>query len=114
VSQNSIVGAPRSVRRDVDRRHQLVERAALTAAFVGWYIGHRLPHHDTDGIKSLVSISIAVIATVSALSLGLLLSTANSTFNTRANDVTRLSADIIRLDRLHASDSDFLAGLIGS
>jgi hypothetical protein len=72
----------------------------LLGSFAGWIAGQRLPHHVTDEIKGLVTISMAVVATVSALSLGLLLSTANTAFTTRSNDVTRLSADIIRLDRL--------------
>jgi hypothetical protein len=74
--------------------------AVLAGAFVGWIAGHRLPHHVTDEIKGLVTVSTAVVATVSALVLGLLLSTANTAFTARANDVTRISAEIIRLDRM--------------
>jgi hypothetical protein len=72
----------------------------LVGAFAGWLLGERLPHHVTDETKTLVSVSIVVVATVSALSLGLLLSTANTSFTGRNGEVTRLSADIIRLDRM--------------
>jgi hypothetical protein len=72
----------------------------LLGALAGWIAGHFLPHQVTEEIKNLVTISTAVVATVSALSLGLLLSTANTAFTARGNEVTRLSADIIRLDRM--------------
>jgi hypothetical protein len=72
----------------------------LFGALAGWIAGHFLPHHVTEEIKNLVTISTAVVATVSALSLGLLLSSANTAFTARGNEVTRISADIIRLDRM--------------
>ncbi len=78
-------------------------------AFVGWIVGQRLPHQVTDEIKGLVTISTAVVATVSALSLGLLLSTANTAFTARGNNVTQISAELIRLDRMlrwYGADAD--------
>jgi len=70
-------------------------------AFVGWLIGQRLPtHHTTDETKSLVSLSMAVVGTVSALVLGLLIANANVSFIARNTEVTALSVDIIRLDRM--------------
>src|SRR3954452_14752854 len=81
----------------------------LVGAFVGCVVGQRLPNHVTDEIKGLVTISTAVVATVSALCLGLLLSTANTAFTARGNDVTRISAEIIRLDRMlrwYGADAD--------
>jgi hypothetical protein len=73
----------------------------LAGTFAGWITGQRLPrHHVGDETKSLVSVSMTVVATVSALVLGLLISNANTGFIARSTQVTRLSADIIRLDRL--------------
>jgi hypothetical protein len=73
----------------------------LAGAFVGWAAGRRLPsHHATDETKSVVSVSMGVVATISALVLGLLISNANTSFNARNNEVTRLSADLLRLDQL--------------
>jgi hypothetical protein len=47
----------------------------LAGAFTGWTMRQRLPeHHLTDDTKSLVSVSMTVVATVSALVLGLLIS----------------------------------------
>ena len=43
---------------------------------------------------------MAVVGTASALVLGLLISSANSSFSIRNTEVTRMSADIIRLDQL--------------
>ena len=73
----------------------------LAGAFASWTIKQRLPeHHLTDDTKSLVSVSMAVVATVSALVLGLLISNANTSFRALGGDVTTLSAQILRLDNI--------------
>ena len=70
-------------------------------AFAGWETRRRLPaHHLNDETKSLVSVSMAVVATISALVLGLLISNANTSFIARNGEVTMLSADILRLDQM--------------
>jgi hypothetical protein len=54
----------------------------LAGAFVGFVIKERLPkHHLSDETKSTVSVSMAVVATFSALVLGLLISNANTSFS---------------------------------
>jgi uncharacterized membrane protein YqgA involved in biofilm formation len=73
----------------------------LTGTFVGWMIRRRLPtHHLTEETKSLVSVSMAVVATISALVLGLLISNANTSFSALGGEVTTLSAQILRLDQM--------------
>jgi len=73
----------------------------LAGALAGWTMRQRLPeHHLTDDTKSLVSVSMAVVATVSALVLGLLISNANTSFRALGGDVTTLSAQILRLDNI--------------
>jgi hypothetical protein len=53
----------------------------LAAAFAGLAARRRLPaEHLSVDSKSSVSVSMAVVATLSALVLGLLMSNANSTF----------------------------------
>jgi O-antigen/teichoic acid export membrane protein len=53
----------------------------LAGGFVGSAARRRLPkHHLTDETKNLVSVSMAVVATLSALVLGLLISNANTSF----------------------------------
>ena len=73
-------------------------------------MGHRLPaHHVTAETKNLVSVSMAVVATVSTLVLGLLISNANTSFIARNGQVTGLSANILRLDqmlRLYGPEAD--------
>ena len=70
-------------------------------AFAGWTIRQRLPaHHLTDDTKNLVSLSMVVVATVSALVLGLLISNANTSFRALGGEVTTLSAQILRLDNI--------------
>jgi hypothetical protein len=50
----------------------IVFLVVLAGAFVGWAARQRLPaHHRTDETKNLVSVSMAVVATLSALVLGL-------------------------------------------
>jgi hypothetical protein len=73
----------------------------LAGAFAGWVVRQYLPaHHLTDETKNLVSVSMAVVATLSALVLGLLISNANSTFTTVGGQVTALSGQILRLDQI--------------
>jgi hypothetical protein len=73
----------------------------LAAAFAGWAARQRLPtQHLTDETKSLVSVSMAVVATLAALVLGLLISNANTSFNAVGGQVTALSAQILRLDQI--------------
>jgi hypothetical protein len=80
----------------------------LAGAFVGWKL--RLPkHHLTDETKNLVSVSMTVVATISALVLGLLISNANTSFIRLGGQVTTLSAEILRLDQIlrrYGSDTD--------
>jgi hypothetical protein len=82
----------------------------LAGALAGWVMGQILPaHHITDETKSVVSVSMAVVATVSALVLGLLISNANTSFIARNGQVTALSANILRLDqmlRLYGPEAD--------
>jgi hypothetical protein len=75
--------------------------AILAGAFAGSKLKARLPaHHLTDETKSLVSVSMAVVATISALVLGLLISNANAKFTRLGGEVTTLSAEILRLDHI--------------
>ena len=73
----------------------------LAGAFAGVKVRDHLPeHHLTDETRSLVSVSTAVVATVSALVLGLLISNANTSFVRVGGEITTLSAQILRLDQV--------------
>jgi hypothetical protein len=79
----------------------IVFALVLAGASVGWALRRRLPpHHLDDETKSLVSVSMAVVATISALVLGLLISNANTSFSALGGEVTALSAQILRLDQI--------------
>jgi hypothetical protein len=73
----------------------------LTGAFAGWAANEYLPDYQlTEATRTLVSVSMAVVATISALVLGLLISNANASFVTRAGEVIALSAEILRLEQM--------------
>ena len=62
---------------------------------------HRLlpEDHLTSDSKDVVKLGIALVATMSALVLSLLVASAKSSFDTRSNQLTQVSADIVLLDR---------------
>jgi hypothetical protein len=73
----------------------------FSGAVLGMLIGAFLPEHHLSGeTKSAISVSMAVVGTLTALVLGLLISNASSSFSTRNSEVTRISADMVRMDRL--------------
>jgi hypothetical protein len=73
----------------------------LAGAFAGWATRKRLSADNlTDETKSVVSVSMAVVATISALVIGLLISNANTAFSVLGGEVTALSAQVLRLDNI--------------
>src|SRR3954470_745294 len=57
-------------------------------------------HHLTAESKDVVKLGTAVIATMSALVVSLLLASAKGSFDARNREYTQMSANIILLDRL--------------
>jgi hypothetical protein len=79
----------------------IVLATILVGAFAGAKVRDSVPKRQlTDETKNLVSVSSAVVATVSALVLGLLISNANTSFTRLGGEVTALSAQILRLDQV--------------
>lgn len=75
----------------------------FSGVVLGLYIHSRLPdQHLSNDSKDTVKLGAAMIATLSALVLGLLISSAMSTFNTVEAEITQGSARIILLDRVLA------------
>lgn len=71
------------------------------SAVLGMRISRRLPdHHLSAEAKATVSVSIAVVGTMTALVIGFLISNANSAFNARNATVSLLSSNIGQLDTL--------------
>jgi quinol-cytochrome oxidoreductase complex cytochrome b subunit len=72
-------------------------------AILAMFVHSTLPeHHLSADSKDVVKLGIAVIATMSALVLSLLIASAKSAFDTRSNQLVQVSADIILLDRVLA------------
>ena len=71
------------------------------SALLAMLVARLLPdHHLSPETKSVVSVSTAVVGTLSALVLGLFISTANTSFMAKDQNVTEVSTDVIGLDRL--------------
>jgi hypothetical protein len=79
----------------------IVLASVFGGALLGMLASRLLPDdHASSETKGVVSVSMAVLGTLSALVIGLLISTASGTFATRSQEVTQMSADMIRLDGL--------------
>src|SRR5215813_14608088 len=74
--------------------------AIFGGVLIGRFAANRLPgHHLNSETQSAVTVSVAVIGTLSALVLGLMISAANTSFSKRSDDVRELSLQVIRVDR---------------
>jgi hypothetical protein len=58
------------------------------------------PHHLSAETKGVVSVSAAVVWTMSALVIGLLISNSSASFTSKTKEVTQISVDVINLDRM--------------
>jgi Protein of unknown function (DUF4239) len=71
------------------------------SAILGMLIRRKLPEsHLSDESKGVVTLSMGVVGTLTALVLSLLIATASGTFNTRNQEITLIAAKVIQLDRL--------------
>jgi hypothetical protein len=69
-------------------------------ALLGMCLRNVLPqHHLNDDSKSIVMIAMGLVATMTAIVLGLLISSAKSSFDVLGREITETSSDIILLDR---------------
>ena len=73
------------------------------AALFGMFLRRVLPEqHLSADSKDTVRLGIGVIATMAALVLGLLVTSAKSFYDSQSNELTQLSANVILLDRVLA------------
>ncbi|QYD73088.1 DUF4239 domain-containing protein [Paraburkholderia edwinii] len=73
------------------------------SALLGLHIRTRLPgQHLSDDSIEVVKLATGLIATIAALVLGLLISSAKSSFDTVSAEVTHAAANVIMLDRVLA------------
>jgi hypothetical protein len=81
----------------------IVFACVFAGALLGMLLRTVLPeHHLSSETKDVVKVAIALIATMAALVLSLLISTAKSSFDTRGSALVQMSADIVMLDRVLA------------
>jgi hypothetical protein len=71
--------------------------AGLLAMVVGWALPE---HHVRSDSKDAVKQGLALIATLAALVLALLVASAKGTYDTQASFVRQLAADVLLLDRV--------------
>ena len=72
-------------------------------ALLGMLLHGILPeHHLSSESKDVIKLGMALTATMSALVLALLVSSAKGSYDTQRNEITQLSANIILLDRVLA------------
>ena len=72
----------------------------LGGTFLGIFLRNRLPeHHLSAATKDVVRLGTGLIGTIAGLVLGLLIASANSTYETQSTQVQQLTANIVLLDR---------------
>jgi hypothetical protein len=75
----------------------------FVSAILGLYIATRLPeHHLSEDSTSAIKLSIGLVATITALVLSLLISSAKTTYDSVNNDLIDNAANMIRLDSVLA------------
>jgi len=83
-------------------------------AMVGRGLRRHLPdHHLSDDSKDTVKLAIGVIATLSALVLGLMVSSAKGTFDRMGDEFTQAAATVVQLDHALAEYGPETIGIRG-
>jgi len=73
----------------------------MAGVFAGVYFARRLPeHHVTSDSRDLIKLGMAMIATLSALVLGVLIGTTKGIYDTQSEEVRQLASKLLLLDRL--------------
>jgi hypothetical protein len=69
----------------------------------GMYLRKALPeHHLTAESRDVIKLGVGLIATMSALILGLLVASAKGSYDTQRNEILQLSGEVVVLDRVLA------------
>jgi len=78
----------------------IVFACVLGGAFLGMFLRNTLPeHHLSEATKDVVKLGTGLIGTITGLVLGLLIASANSTFETQSSQVQQMTANIVVLDQ---------------
>jgi hypothetical protein len=75
----------------------------VAAALIGRRVHHYLPQdHLSDSSRDSVKLAMGLVATMTALVLGLLVSSAKDSYDTKRNEVIQMAAKVAFLDRVLA------------
>jgi hypothetical protein len=75
----------------------------FAGALFGMFLSARLPKsHLSADTKDVVRLGVGLIGTLAALVIGLMIASAKSSYDTQSGYISRVSADIVLLDRLLA------------
>jgi Protein of unknown function (DUF3149) len=78
----------------------IVFACVLGGAFLGMFLRNMLPeHHLREATKDVVKLGTGLIGTITGLVLGLLIASANRTFETQSSQVQQITANIVVLDQ---------------
>jgi hypothetical protein len=81
----------------------IVFACVLGGAFLGMFLRNTLPkHHLSEATKDVVKLGTGLIGTITGLVLGLLIASANSTYETESSQVQQMTANIVVLDQILA------------
>ncbi len=85
----------------------IVFACVSAGALFGMLLRPRLPeHHLNDESKDVIKLALGVVATMTALVLGMLVASAKGSFDTQRHGLDQLAANIIVLDRFLAYYGD--------
>ena len=81
----------------------IVFACVFGGTLLGMLLRNLLPEHHLDAdSKNVVNLGMALIGTMTALLLGLLIASAKSSYDAQKNELIQMSADIVQLDRILA------------
>ena len=81
----------------------IVFACVFGGAMLGMFTRAKLPqHHLSSDSKDVVKLGMGIVATLSALVLGLLIASAKGSYDAQSAELTQMSSKIILLDRLLA------------
>jgi len=78
----------------------VVVAVVMGGALLGAYVRSHLPKHHLEGdTRDIVKAGIGILATLSALVLGLIIASAKSSFDTKTEEVQAAAVKLLHLDR---------------
>lgn len=94
----------------------IVFACVFGGAMFGMFLRAVLPeHHRNPESKDVVKLGMGLVATMCALILGLLVSSAKSYYDTQSSELTEMSSKIVMLDRLlaqYGSETKEIRGMV--